>query len=84
MNIFVHCLFSFYKIYFEVAGVKKKVNSKVNSKEESREKKNPPQKKKRTKRLLVFVSCNTQLTESKTETESSELLAFLTVNKFNF
>ena len=42
MTIFVHCLFPFYQTYFEVAGVKKKVNSKVNSKEESHEKKMPP------------------------------------------
>ena len=61
MTTFVHCLFPFYKIYFEVAGVKKKVNSKVNSKEESHEKKMPPPQKKRTKCLLVFVSCNAQI-----------------------
>ena len=49
MTNFVDCLFPFYETYFEVAGVKKKVNSKVNSKEESHEKENapspPPQKK---------------------------------------
>ena len=45
MTIFVNRLFPFHKTYFEVAGVKKKVNSKVNSKEESHEKNmHPPQK----------------------------------------
>ena len=55
MTIFVHCLFAFYKIYFEVAGVEKKVNSKVNSKEESHEKKVPPPSKKRTNLCIVCI-----------------------------